>query len=520
MGYWDTPPMDRTQFVLFSPTLDAVIPEDHSVRLFDEILGEQDWSAWEAHYHGKRGRPPIPPRVLAGVILYGLSLGIRSSRKLERASTVSLDFLWLTHGRSIDHTTISQFRRKFSKELKDLFQQIGLLAMSIGLVRLNVIGLDGTREAANSSRHATASAATLADREAALEEQIQRLLAEAEQTDRREEGLFGPTSADSLPRELSTLEKRKEALAKARAAAEQIDARRSQRSDKPKKAAKVPVADPDAAVLPNKEGGYAPNYTPMSAVDGHRGFVVDAEVHNEANESQETVATVDRVEETFGQKPEEILADSNHATGQNLAELEEREVTSYMPVEGGSPADNPALREDPSEPVPETEWDRLPRTSKGKLDKAAFVYDALSDCYHCPLGRKLEYKGTMRQGRKNGEVHYRRYECASCEGCPLAGDCLTSGRARTVNRDEYEQCRERIRARMESEEGKRKYARRKWICETVFGYIKSCMGMRRFLLRGLENVKTEWLWACTAFNLGKLVREVARMRVKFAALLA
>ena len=38
--------------------------------------------------------------------------------------------------------------------------------------------------------------------------------------------------------------------------------------------------------------------------------------------------------------------------------------------------------------------------------------------------------------------------------------------------------------------------------------------------RGLENVKTEWLWTCTAFNLGKLARELSRMRAEFSKLAA
>jgi transposase len=42
--------MQREQVSLFSPTLDAMIAEDHPVRLFDELLSTCDWSAWENHY--------------------------------------------------------------------------------------------------------------------------------------------------------------------------------------------------------------------------------------------------------------------------------------------------------------------------------------------------------------------------------------------------------------------------------------------------------------------------------------
>jgi transposase len=169
MMRWAKPPMDRDQFTLFAPTPDAMIAPEDSVRLVDEILRALDWSAWENQYMGCIGQPPLPPRALAGIILYGLSLGIRSSRQLEQACRVRIDFLWLAEGFQPDHSTLCDFRTKFRAELKDLFGQLGRVAMSLGLVRLNRVGLDGTRIGANSSRHATATAQTLAERVAALE---------------------------------------------------------------------------------------------------------------------------------------------------------------------------------------------------------------------------------------------------------------------------------------------------------------------------------------------------------------
>ena len=97
-------------------------------RMLDEILARIDWSPWEAGYDRTRGQPPIHPRVLAGVILYGLLTRIRSSRVLEEALSVRLDFRWLAEGRSIDHTTLSTFRKQHPEALKNLFVQIGLVA--------------------------------------------------------------------------------------------------------------------------------------------------------------------------------------------------------------------------------------------------------------------------------------------------------------------------------------------------------------------------------------------------------
>jgi len=114
---------------------------------------------------------------------------------------------------------------------------------------------------------------------------------------------------------------------------------------------------------------------------------------------------------------------------------------------------------------------------------------------------------------------YRLYRCSSCGGCPLGGECVASKSGfRTVCREEYETLREAMDARMNSPAGKQTYRRRKWIAETPFGFMKSWMNFRQFLLRGLEKVRTEWLWACTAFNLAKLAREIAGLRRRFAGL--
>ena len=105
MDYWAKPGLDRHQTLLFCPTLDDCISDNHPVRHLDEILRARDWSAWKQHYDGRHGQPPIPPWVMAGVILYGLMRRIRSSRQLEYACGHNLDFMWLTERRTIDHDT-------------------------------------------------------------------------------------------------------------------------------------------------------------------------------------------------------------------------------------------------------------------------------------------------------------------------------------------------------------------------------------------------------------------------------
>ena len=110
---WAEAPLVREQIVLFPTSIDEVIPDDHEVRLLDEMLQTRDWADWEAEYPRRKGQPPIHPRVLASIWLYGLSRKIKSSRPLEYACSHNIDFIWLAEGRQPDHSTLAAFFTKF-----------------------------------------------------------------------------------------------------------------------------------------------------------------------------------------------------------------------------------------------------------------------------------------------------------------------------------------------------------------------------------------------------------------------
>jgi hypothetical protein len=61
-----------------------------------------------------------------------------------------------------------------------------------------------------------------------------------------------------------------------------------------------------------------------------------------------------------------------------------------------------------------------------------------------------------------------------------------------------------MRHRLRTKEGKARYALRKQIPEPVFGIIKSVLGFRQFLLRGLDNVRGEWRLVTMAWNMKRM----------------
>lgn len=521
MDYWANAPRGRDQMVLFSPTLDDMIDEGHPVRLLDEILRACDWSEFEAQYHGRLGQPAIHPRVIASVYLYGLMRKLRPSRQLEYVCSHNIDFIWLAEGRSMDHSTFCGFRTRFRKELKSLFQQICKIAMTMGVIRLGEVTLDGTRVKANNGRYQTWTAKKLEERLKALDEQLEQMLREAEQAD-AEDSLLSETGESSrqLPAELAELKQRQSKLQEALETLRAADiARAKDGNDNP---AQMPMTDPDSKVMPNKEGGQAPNYTPMAAADVHRGFLVQVDVLPDVCEHVAAVPMIDGISQDFGQTPERMLADGPYSTGQNLVALKDRNVELFSPVKSNQPSEgNPARRDDPTQPVPQEQWEQLPRNRQTKkLDKSCFVYVDAADVYYCPQGQRLEYEQTKCDVRSGERVKFRVYRCNGCEGCPLKLACLqeSAKRGRQISRDVYEREREALATKMASDAGRAMYAKRFHTAEVVFAIIKRGMGLRQFLLRGLEKVRTEWLWACTAFNLMKLQKEIARLRAEFSRL--
>ena len=284
--YWAATPCPRDQLTLFAQRLDDAIAEDHPVRLLDALLAELDWSAFESRYHGSLGQPPIHPRILAGVILYGLMSRVRASRSLEEALTMRIDFRWLASGHTADHTTLSEFRRNFPDELKGLFVQIGLLAAELGITSLKRLAFDGTRIKANNRRNGSRSPKRLREMQQELRDRFAELQAQAEQEDAADDEQFGQGAPHRLPDELAEVERRRQQIAGALAELEKFEAA----DEEPPK--RIPLTDPDARISPNKDGGFAPNYTPLAGVDVESGLIVTEDVINHVHEEHHLVEAV------------------------------------------------------------------------------------------------------------------------------------------------------------------------------------------------------------------------------------
>jgi transposase len=514
---WSTPTVGRDQQQMFYPTLEDVVPAGAEMREFEALLEGIDWGAWERQYHQRRGQPPLHPRLVAGVILYGLMKGLRSSRQLEEATRQRLDLIWFLQGRTVDHSTLCRFRQSFAAPLADLFRHLGRRA-SAGAQAGRDVAVDGTRERAASERHGARTAKRLRERLAQVAEQSEELLADLARRDALEDSAQAlaesseAVSPEAMRAALARLEAERVKLQRALAVAEQRDAAKQAKDGAHAMAVRVPVTDPDSALLPNKEGGFAPNWTATVAVDVASGAILDAQIVDGAEECAALPSAVQAVRDLHGHAPEAILADGNFAKGPALKDLDEQNVQLLSPV--GPPTHPAALREDLNAPVAPGRQAELPVQGKGEAARfapEAFVYVPQQDAYYCPQGRPLKRLREETRHDKSGQPVKRwRYQSAQCAACPLASRCLKGqASARAVCRDEHQGHRDQLAQRMQTPEAQARYRKRAPTVEGVFGHIKSVMGVRQFLHRGRQAVQIEWTWVCAAFNIGKILRRRA-----------
>ena len=193
--------------LLMPPSLGEWLPENHLVWTVIGAVEAMDLERFRAAYRlGAAGRAAYDPSMLVALLLYAYARGIRSSRHIERACWEDVAFKVIASMRTPDHSTIAEFRRRHEDEIAELFDDVLGLCREAGLVSVGVITIDGIKIKANASM----------DQNRAYHELALEILREAEDTDRREDELYGDCRGDELPEALRTPEGRRAALADAK----------------------------------------------------------------------------------------------------------------------------------------------------------------------------------------------------------------------------------------------------------------------------------------------------------------
>lgn len=466
----------RQSFLLPPSPLDW-LPADHLAYFILETVAQLDLSRITAHYEReRRGFPPHDPRMMTALLLYAYCVGLPSSRKIEQRTHEDIAFRVLAGNTHPDHTCISEFRRIHLDALSALFVQVLKLCQRMGLAKLGVVALDGTKLKANASKHKAMSMARMKQEQERLEKKVAELLAAAEAADAQEDAQYGRgRRGDELPEDLRHTQSRlariraaqAELLAEAAAQAEEktesqseeaqgaavldemarIEAASALSHDKedaddsdddrkppltpgelpknripvdksgiPKGTAQRNFTDAESRIMVDK-GAFVQAYNGHIAVDSEHQIIVAAGLSNQAPDTEYFIPMLDRVLASCEQIPDAALADAGFFSDANVRRAQARGVNVYI-----APARTPHGEKEP------------------------------------PSDEQLAAASPMKAA---------------------------------------------MRAKLQTELGEALYRRRKAIVEPVIGQIKN-RGLGRLSLRGLQSAQREWSLIALSHNLLKL----------------
>jgi transposase len=475
--------------------LDEALPPEHPIHVFVDLVQAVDLRHFVIP-PGPKGEKPYHPHALFGILAWGYLHGVRSSRRLARLARQEATFVYLAGGGRPNYRTLARFRRENGAAFRVVFQETVVLALRVGLARLGHVALDGTKLKANTSKHKAMSYGRMRQKETQLKEEIARLVEQAEAQDTAEDQEYGIDSDGySVAEELARREAR---LAKIRAAREHLEA--EQRAEQglaedatPEIADKEQrsFADRDARIMLMKRGDYDYAYNAQAAVDAEDGVIVAAALTNVAPDVGHlpSLAAEVRALRDVAELPEDRLtttsADAGYFSGENVAH--DGDGLDLLIAAG---------RDDPATAA----------SRSGLWSADWFGYDPARDVWVCPAEKLLVRQVTP--AGATGRPSKHRYLAApeDCAACPFRARCLKPGEERRLLVAQRSRSTGAMRFKLRQPDARRRYARRKAIVEPVFGQLKEARGFTTLSLRGLARATGEYLLACLAHNLGKLLR--------------
>ena len=254
---------------------------------------------------------------------------------------------------------------------------------------------------------------------------------------------------------------------------------------KTKREARVSISDPQARVMKQSDKGFALSYNAQISTDAAHGLIVGVTVTAEANDCEQLLPAVDRLEQRLNKRPQQMVADRGYTTRQNIEKMASREIDflgSMRHVPRGA---------------------NLPN----QLPPSVFLYQPENDRCVCPEGKILHWQ---RQRKVGHGMTYHVYEARfeDCQTCTRKMECCPDNKkhGRSVVQLEESALVMAFRQKMAIEEVQQRYRRRARIAEFCHAWIKTKLGLRQFHVRGLVKTQMEMLWACLTYNLQNWIR--------------
>ena len=442
---------DLDQKLLLPESLNDWLPPEHLARFIVSVMDELDLSEIEDAYRDV-GAVMYHPRMMTALWMYGYSVGIRSSRRIERATHTDVGFRYVAGNQQPDHSALAAFRSAHIEALDRLFEQVLQLCVEDGLVTLEHVATDGSKLKANASKHSAMSHGKMVEKEAKLErelkeeaelmvkkkelseeerqairESVRRYFEDVARNDAEEDEKYGKDGDGwRLPEGWRTKAEQRQRIRKWREKLEERERKKAEEKGEEFKGvdakAQINFTDPESRIMKdNATKEFVQAFNVQASVDEANQIIVARGVTQQANDVKQLEPMMEQVIENIGAVPEKGTGDAGYYSEANAKAMEELEIDAYLATG---------------------------RQKHGEVPPPA------------PRGRIPSDLGV----------------------------------------------KERMERKLRTKAGKKAYSRRKCTVEPVFGQIKEARGIRGFLLRGLRKVTGEWSLITMTHNLLKIWR--------------
>jgi transposase len=446
----------RYQHEAHSPA--AKLPENDLVFFLLDTVPQLDLSRFYAPYETEtRGAPPFDPAMMVGLLLYAYCVGVFSSRKIALACERNLAFLAIVGTERPDFRTISDFRKQHLDAFKEVFVHVVRLAGAAGLVKLGNVATDGTKIQGNASRHKAMSYGYMQKAVERLREEIETLVTTAYQQDEAEEAALGSRRGDELPAELA---RREERLARIETAMRRLEAEAQMEAAAERQ--RRATAEAERQRTGRQRRGKTPQPVEETPDAKAQSNFTEPELHIMRTNNKgwdycgNAQASVDGACQ--------IIVACDVTTASNDKQQAEPLAQATLAILAQAGLERPKDAAGTPHAIPAT-------LDNGYYSEAAVeALETLGFDPYIAIGRQRHH-GTQAESPERPTT-----------------------------------AQERMAAKVQTPAGKALYARRKVIVEPVFGQIKEGRGFRRFLLRGVANIRGEWCLVCLTHNVLKLWR--------------
>jgi transposase len=508
---------NQEQMWLLPPSLDELIPKNHVVRTINAALDGMDLSKFIKSYKGG-GTSSYHPQMLLKVLIYAYTQKIYSSRNISKALRENIHFMWLAGKNTPDFRTINRFRSTILKDsIETVFTSVVELLLAKRLIKFENYFLDGTKIEADANKYSFVWGKSTAKFKGKVQKQVRELLNRIDEINNKENAEYGNSDLEEMGERVEVTSEDIEKTIKEindrlkdddndddddDNSEIRQDLKKLEKDYLPRlkkyenyqrilgKRNSFSKTDHDATFMrmkedPMRNGQLKPGYNVQIGTENQ--FILGYSVHQKPTDTTTLIPHMKKLKKLTGRKPENIIADAGYGSEENYDFIEKKRIGNYV------------------------KYQYFQREQRKKFKKELFrsenfPYDPILDEFICPAGKKLKYTADKTRITDNGYIQKLKvYEAEDCRWCRRRTVCHNSLHNRRIAINPTLAMYKKIaRENLLSDKGLRLRAKRPIDTESVFGHLKHNWKFKRFMLRGIDNVSTEWGLLSIAHNFFKM----------------